>query len=783
MGTEGEWKDSAAEKTPDAPMKEDDIFGVDLRLAKPESRSIVGSYAQRTIPIRSASFSQVDFSSADGKYIRSASKPTSPFSCFPSSTASGNVFPLSSTSVIASGSLTLPRKKLSDVPISSPPITTCTEEPVGSTPSVDSAVGSEEGYISSSASKIPVVNKEGSDVTHKVPGSRSLTYPLPKRGTRSDDDIPFSSIDGNGLKSLQYVSSGRELQQVQEESEASLADCQLSSSMPEELAKKPDGSSENDIFHDWRKAEECHLTCEPPVCLGEVVVCTVDQEEPAPSYHITDDKAFIPDSTSEQSYCFLADHSTPEDDMQLVESSADNASQPKDISESTEYIIKHLNDVSNSSDANKAEEVENHALEEALNHSQEDKSTIEECQNVISEVPLPEDSNKQNDKVFITEWPGEDANESKVYFETNNPCENTDSGSDCHQIEDKNVTQEVDKSHFSDFSQEGIEESSPAQTINISAQWHRTDDWDSAQEESQSPEDSGKTRVRWPKSERENRRWLEKPKLVYQSSEEREDDNTNISTPRRFHTPVRSDSLSEGESDQGERSHIPRECTASPSPFAPSDLSDSEGRSGIGTLGESRSPHTPRRYYKRPLRGPYGQMLEAEMSKAETNRIPKLQLEFLDKYVSSQSSPSRTSPASADTVMPNITARPRALTTQSLDDSQLKGGYGRSSPAPAPSRASPKRKVSANIPYSPGSETSGQNSQPQQQFVCHQRTTSSPSQLEGFSGPSPRPELLAELLRGSTSERVYNENSPQHGKVSQEHIPLLLLLFSVFFKR
>ncbi|KAJ9583331.1 hypothetical protein L9F63_022320 [Diploptera punctata] len=145
MGSAGEWKGSAVEKTSDSPIKEDDIFGVNLRLAKPESRAIVGSYAQRTIPIRSASFSQVDFSTADGKYIRTCSKPTSPFSCFPSSAASGTGFPLSSTSVITGGSLTLPRKKLSDVPTPTPSIRACTEEFIGSTPSVDSAVGSEEG--------------------------------------------------------------------------------------------------------------------------------------------------------------------------------------------------------------------------------------------------------------------------------------------------------------------------------------------------------------------------------------------------------------------------------------------------------------------------------------------------------------------------------------------------------------------------------------------------------------------------------------------------------------
>ena len=777
-GTAGECRDSASagagdvQKTSDSPMKEDDIFGVNLRLAKPESRSIVGSYAQRTIPIRSASFSQVDFSSADGKYIRSCSKPTSPFSCFPSSSASGTGFPLSSTSVIASCSLTLPRKKLSDV-------RACTEEPLGSTPSVDSAVGSDEGYTASATSKIPVINKEASDTAHRAPGSRSLTYPLPKRGSRPDDDIPFSSIDGNGLKSLQYISAGRELQQVQEENEASLADFQQSStqeeteaslagfqqssrqeesegsladfqqsSRQEEPVHKTDEagvtlpSGEADIFHDWRKAEECHLTYEPPVCLGEVVVCNVEQSE---SPQATDgEKTNTLEPSPEQSCSCSVERSIPEVvDVQLSDSNTRDASQYKDgddVRDSGEYIIMHLTSVGDSSDANKAEEAENQrALEEPLNPSQENKSTIEEWQNVVSDSDASQG-------VFITQWPDQGGKNPEEVT----PCDSGDWQDSNQHVE------EAEKSLFSDVSQEGVEsctdaeDNPPTHTVSIvSPQWHHTEEWDSAQEESLSPDEGGKTRVRWPRSEREGRRWLEKPKLVYQSSEEKEDDNPS-STPRRYHPPVRSDSLSEGESDQGERSHVTRECTASPSPFAPSDLSDSEGRSSVGTGGESRSPHTPRRYYKRPLRGPYGQMLEAEMSKAETNRIPKLQLEFLEKYVQS--------PASADAV----TTRPRALTTQSLDDSQLKGGYGRSSPAPTPTRTSPKRKVSANIPYT----SPGQQSQPQQQFVCHQRTTSSPSQLEGFSGPSPRPELLAELLRGSPSERVYNGNSSQHGKVS-----------------
>ncbi|XP_015511669.1 rho guanine nucleotide exchange factor 17 isoform X3 [Neodiprion pinetum] len=109
-------------------------------------------------------------------------------------------------------------------------------------------------------------------------------------------------------------------------------------------------------------------------------------------------------------------------------------------------------------------------------------------------------------------------------------------------------------------------------------------------------------------------------------------------------------------------------------PATPSDLSDCEGQ-------------TPRRYSKRPLRGPYGQMLEAEMAKPRT---------------------------------PDI----------GLMDGGLR----------------PRRKVSANLSYSAGTNSGSEPPTP-----CHHRTTSSPSKLEGLPGPSP--ELLAELLRGS-SERV-----------------------------
>jgi len=76
----------------------------------------------------------------------------------------------------------------------------------------------------------------------------------------------------------------------------------------------------------------------------------------------------------------------------------------------------------------------------------------------------------------------------------------------------------------------------------------------------------------------------------------------------------------------------------------------------------------------------------------------------------------------------------------------------------------PRRKISANLSYSAASS----NNEPP--VPCHHRTTSSPTKLEELPGPSP--ELLAELLRGS-SERV--ARAPAHRNVS----PIVVLPLAV----
>lgn len=59
-------KEASPERRKTSSLNDQDIF---TKLTRPESRSIVGSYTQKTIPFRSASFSQADVTS--GKYVKS----------------------------------------------------------------------------------------------------------------------------------------------------------------------------------------------------------------------------------------------------------------------------------------------------------------------------------------------------------------------------------------------------------------------------------------------------------------------------------------------------------------------------------------------------------------------------------------------------------------------------------------------------------------------------------------------------------------------------------------
>ncbi|XP_025208215.1 rho guanine nucleotide exchange factor 17 [Melanaphis sacchari] len=228
---------------------------------------------------------------------------------------------------------------------------------------------------------------------------------------------------------------------------------------------------------------------------------------------------------------------------------------------------------------------------------------------------------------------------------------------------------------------------------------------------------------------------LLRPKLSAQSSEEKDEEKI-CSSPKvkyRQYLLSKADSFSEGESDQGNHSQTlspTRECTSSPC----NDNSDSEKNSGL-----------PVPYSKRPLRGPYLEMIVNEKKKPEVNGKKQDALKFLEEY-------------------------PKQI--RSTDDCHLKRSY--TSPD-QPSdrlrlRTSPKRKTSANIPLS---VVAGKKHGINETVVCHQRTTSSPSQLEGCSRvkktPEPSPQLLAQLLKGS-SEQVYGGPLTNSLKDTRTHV-------------
>jgi hypothetical protein len=182
------------------------------------------------------------------------------------------------------------------------------------------------------------------------------------------------------------VTAGRELQEVQEESETSLADSQQSSCSQED-AEGAQPSPEGDVVHDWRKAEECHLTCNPPVCLGELVDPSLCHDD---SQHKCEEKPAAELSSSP----VLVDpfvRSAPES-LHEQHEDAQNTSQTEDkyfVQTSEEDKTMHLPSDANLSDAVK---VENRpALEESLSNCQENTSELPECLSVCCDSTLPDE--------------------------------------------------------------------------------------------------------------------------------------------------------------------------------------------------------------------------------------------------------------------------------------------------------------------------------------------------------------------------------------------------------
>ncbi|CAK1593718.1 unnamed protein product [Parnassius mnemosyne] len=174
-----------------------DEFDTDnITLVRVEPRSIVGSYAQKTIPYRSASFSQGDF--AQDKYYRNIDRQQSIFD-----------FGKRSAKTEAAQATTERNNDTRSLGA---------EENVtegGSVASVDSAVGSDEGLLAHAS---PAPRSPPPDGPHKQFGARSLTHPLPRRVPPVREEGPAEA--GGSLPAL----APRVLHELREESDGSQAD-------------------------------------------------------------------------------------------------------------------------------------------------------------------------------------------------------------------------------------------------------------------------------------------------------------------------------------------------------------------------------------------------------------------------------------------------------------------------------------------------------------------------------------------------------------------------------
>lgn len=628
----------------------------------------IAGYAQRMNAFRSASFSQVDYDTADGKYTRNSRK--------------GGTSPKPGISQLH-GCVTFPRVKQVDASTSvSPPPDKVTEK-AGSTPSVDSAVGSDEGFAIGSSNNLPLISD-----SHKPAGARSLTYPFTKKTSKSDE-MPFSSVDGNGLKSLQHCPSlNRELSDVKEEVSVSSETPTIADTLSE---------CSNETVREIQLEKTCDNS-----------LSSSANNSPNPRVSPNPDKTVY--------QCMVKEYPVLVTDALLKASEKSNLEPANETLESLETLEREINELITQQKGNTSPKPEIYITTWPKEAEVKESDTVKP-ERTKTELLLKCDNNYKE-----SNWKGED----------NGKCE-------LSKEQETDESKKTNKRWSSDTSNDGSSEPVSMEDGSMKNQWVRHTD---------------------------------KPKLVCQSSEEKEDEVAP--NYRRYQLLNRTDSLSEGDSDQGDRRPSTplrdRERTCSPSPYAPNyDHSDNESRNGKG----------PRRYSKRPLRGPYGQMLEAEMKKPDATRLMSKKqltddLKFLEEYISplpeGRTNPSEGNRPSSESRL--TCPRPRINAGRSFDDSQLQNVYSTDPRSPT------KRKASASLPY-------GSTVSPQKEglVVCHQRTTSSPSQLEGFSSgsssagskgsPQPSQELLAALLKGSSERRFVTEDNPlgnaQNSKVSNSY--------------
>lgn len=570
---------------------EDEIF---VKLSRPESRTIVGSYTQKTIPFRSASFSQVDYSS--GKYIRSAL-----------GAIKNSLMRNKESSVI--DNVTLPRNK-KDCRSCSPAQFSTTSEPGPSTDdseaskvslkkteisinlappdSYDRCEGLEGKELSSNrnsdietivedpeAEHIETVENE---LIHQkraainvVQASEMVLEPLVEEGvpiipqTLTKDEeclqqattclIPVPVFDC-------VVSEWSTARPSEQWIDASMTEC------TNKLTECLDSITESNekVVLEEESGEEINDTLvieNPPEIMEPEVLkleCVTEVEEGIPEPP-KGSSADLSDTYDENIMCTPPVSIICTEPDSLVSTTIIETPPTPD-----ESIFKH-----DTADIEVVEVRKRHSNNEESGETlSSGNSEVEEKRRI--------DKSKRRKGIYI-QWPAIDTNIDPE-SDSNDNCQPDDNWRPKKLTIKQDSSVDLSGESFTDLSSKEIT-SSPEKSKDCDI-LNRGDPF---MLEPNTP-DSDITKPFWPKGHR-------RQSLTYQSSDEKEDSAVLSAIPVRSFKNIflRSDSVSDNESD---RASSRDRTSASPAPSGELDL---------------------KRYSKRPLRGPYGQMLEAEMKK------------------------------------------------------------------------------------------------------------------------------------------------------------------------
>ncbi|XP_040160849.1 uncharacterized protein LOC120898711 isoform X1 [Anopheles arabiensis] len=724
-------------KSEAGPKDDDELFA---KLSRPESRTIVGSYTQKTIPFRSASFSQVDYSS--GKYIRSAlgalknsilkSKDQQQTS------VDSNTIPRQSCKVVEAARSCSPTELRGGQ---------VDREPQASVQPEDTDVAKLTIKKTELNINLAPLDDYGRYYEDRIDGGKDLA-------SNRNSDIETIVEDPVAEHNENVENEGSGVQQ-----QANLSVLQASEMVLEPLVEEGIPITPTSLSKDDECLQQA-TTCLIPVPVYDCVVSEWSTARPSEQWidastteygkfsdclgsikEVNENAVNEPVLTAEPEPLveenFHAEKITVESPPQIIEPqesvelSEDGAGSdladtnegsngsdegmmictpPVSIictePESNEFTT--IVDGSGSThkvsvvlgDGNEVEVVEvrkRHSNNEDMGDPQNSRLS-----NDVDEKRRLE-SRKSRRKGIYIQWPAIDAN-NELESDNNDSAGGT-AGEDVNvswnpqhlgQVNEKDSSLDLSGESFTDLSgKDAVGYANDRESAVHSPERYLLDP---------TTPDSDPGKPIWPKGS--NRR----QSLTYQSSDEKDDTLPVPALPVRTLKTLllRSDSVSDNESD---RASSRDRTSASPAPG--------------GTEADLR------RYSKRPLRGPYGQMLEAEMkkptSKVQYNEI----LEELTRNESQGGNPS--------------VARNRGAGSQSMDETNDRhSGKAGSKP----------RKASANLPV-----------------PTHVRTASSPSKLSDSSSSysaSPSKRYLCNIEQRSTDSDKSDKSLTGAGKLESK---------------